>query len=252
MAEAMKTATHLSLDGGLVSISTKADLTAPAGSEATVLVLGGHRQNFIYGPSGFGEAVAQNQDLGVVVFTEEYEFQGGRLRVGAAPQPVGPDGAIYMERGPVASRPQLRWLAVWEGENFDLKTHRYGADSSEEIIRSLSEFNIHERDKGIALIPRDRDSRPYVEGPSITKELPGLALVEARQLTPSIAANLPRHPGTRVRGGHLYARDRGQHLVLKLVGDTAYSVIQPTLRSDENEVLAAVEEMSVEWNPNAA
>jgi hypothetical protein len=249
----MGTAKHLSLDGGLVSVSADADLTAPAASEATAVVLGGHRQGFACGPSGYGQAVADDRDFGVVVFTEEYEFQRGRLRIGSAPQPVGPDGAVYMETGPLGtSRPDLRWLAVWEGRNFDLKTHRYGGDTSEPIIRSLNEFDIREREHGIALIPRDDGSRPYVRGPSIAKELPGLALVRSVQLTPSVAATVPRHRGTRVRGGELYAGGEGRHLVLTLVGNTAVSMILPNLRSDESEVLATVEEMDIQWNPGAA
>lgn len=235
---------YVALDGEAVEIDSSLDLgseSCNAGVEIRSLAV--KYQHFVSGPLGFARhhALSPNLSNGTKL-DQEFSFQNGTLRLGSGDQIAGEDGAYYGSNGHPG---RVQW-AVWEGNAHSLLTFRYTASGDFDLLAVLQNFQLNESSDGISAIPIDRGNSLYISGPKITVDVPDFALLDARQLTPKEARELPKGRGTKVRGGELFvAHKDDHHKYLVLVGETTVTNIHPYDVSDD-ELLGGVEDLLVQ------
>lgn len=187
------------------------------------------------GAPRFGEERAL-QLLGAPL-DEEYEYGGGRLRVGYTEQMDGV--GLYRTR-----------LGVWEGARWSLSAHLSGTSTTADLLALLDAFQIAEHDEGPALAPRDKETS-LAEAPSVLKQLPGVGLVTVEPMTREVARALPRWQGRAVRGGELFRDDSRIEmgaLVFHLVHDSSRSVVAAGVDTPFDTLLEALEDLEVVWD----
>lgn len=228
---------HTALDGSQVRMTAPYDLNRP-GSTAFIVADGGtFRQEFGSGDLILGELVATAHGI---TLDEDYAFQGGRLRIGAAEKYDDQISLRYMMR-----------LGVWEGERHSIKTIIFGGTSSD-IIALYDQFEIRETTTGVILNPRKQGLGLVREGqgaPDIIKPIAELGLATVFKLTPSVARTIPPWAGRSVRGGELFVRnaDAPDRLFLVLVAETAVAYIQPNDAVSDVKLVAGASELTVDW-----
>lgn len=246
----MAIVTCRAVDGGIAEIHTSEYPAEVYTTDAVARLdrLGGRRHRIAAGHLKFAEGTAYDVDVSIgMIFTEEYEFQGGRLRLGAGRATVGPDGVEYYETGP-DGRPRLKLfrIAVWEGSSHSFYSHRYGGESSE-LVTALNEFRISDADEGLTCIPRS-PATTFVRGPAVMRMFPSIGLFEVEALTSQSEKGIPRHEGTKVRGGQLYVDRRGSSPVhFLLVGETAITRIFPEDPHPDSDTVEKIEDLLVHW-----
>lgn len=234
---------YVALDGEAVEIDTSLDLgpeSCNAGVELRTLSV--KYQHLISGPLGFARHYALSPRLSDgTQLDEEYDFQSGTLWLGSGNQIPGEDGAFY---GDMGTPGRVQW-AVWEGQNHSLLSFRYTAAGDFDLLAVLHEFELNESPDGLSAIPKRRGDTLYVSGPKTTVDVPDFALLDARQLTPREAREIPKGRGTSVRGGELFvAHKNDHHKYLVLVGDSTVTNIYPYEVSDD-ELMAGIEDLVV-------
>ena len=230
---------HTALNGGMVEIDGGgADLTRPFAS-FIVARFGSHLQEFGAGRLDFGATVARELEIDL---TEEYSYQGGRLRLGSGPW-------VDLD----TKHETVIRIAVWEGTAYSLKTVKYGGRSLD-LIALLDQFVISETADGIAMRPTNphevRLARIGGHAPSVVQNVPGVGLLEVAELTPERAKRLPPWAGLPVTGGELFVeneRSRDAKTFL-MVGHTAVSRLYPNHWEDEEAAIVdRFSKMKVEW-----
>ncbi|MFN2589080.1 MAG: hypothetical protein ABR613_13320 [Actinomycetota bacterium] len=233
----------MNLDGDFVKVwGDHLDLSKDVASVADV-VINGIRREFTAGPLWWGEAVAT--DAGVVL-AEEYDYQGGRLRMGAVEQVFPP-----VQETEVTTTSWLR-LCVWEGRQYSLHTHLYGTDEAT-FFGILDLFKIIETDRGIRLKAVDPRRTPLHKETAVLKDVPGLGLINTVRLTRESARGVPARKGTSVRGGELFLEEvessESPGFGFKyfiLVGKNTKTHVSPHPSESDDTVLHALEELEVD------
>lgn len=228
--------TVVALDGSLVRFSGPLNL-ASAGTTMFALINygGGVQQEFGSGGLDFAKHVARAHR---VTFSEEYAFEGGRLRL----------GSVVESLEKYQLRHTLR-LGLWEGKTASVKTVMYNRTPGD-LLAVYEQLGIEETPLGAILRPKNgydfvRDGRGR---PNVWTPVPGFGLIDVSKLTTSVARGLPSWPGARVKGGELFVQNRGdaQRELLILVGDTAVAQIDPDGPITDSLVEAA-SELTLDW-----
>lgn len=183
------TVTHRALDGRRYELSGRLDLGGPATSAIGVLV-GGRLHELTAGPAGLGADVAAA--TGVGGFDEELSFQGGTLRIGRT---------SHYDAGIRLAEQVL--LAVWQGRQHCLTLRLYGAGTVE-AVALLRTLRITERADGITVRPRPGSGARLADAATLTKQVPGLGLLEVSARTAAHAAALPGWQGVTTTAGELF------------------------------------------------
>lgn len=180
---------HRALDGRRFQLSGGLDLGQPFTSSVGVLV-GGRLHELTAGPVGLGEELARS--VGVLRFDEELAFQGGVLRVGRAQ---------HYDPGIRLTEDLL--VAVWEGSAFCLVVRLYRAQTAD-VVGLLRTLRITEHPDGIAVSPLPRSGAEFAGAATVTKQVPGLGLLEVSTRTAGHAKALPGWQGVTTSAGELF------------------------------------------------
>ena len=183
------TVTHRGLDGRRFELSGMLDLSQPCTSAVTVTA-GGRVHELTAGPAALGAELAAA--LGVERFGEELTLQGGRLLIGRA---------SHFDAGIRLTEDVL--VAVWHGRRYCLVTRMYRATTAD-AVGLLRTLRITEHDDGIALRPDAGAGTAFAEPATVTKQVPGLGLLEVSARTARHARALPDWQGVRTRAGELF------------------------------------------------
>lgn len=220
---------HLAIDGSTVTLTSGADLTAPATSIGRYTIDGIVRE-ITTQPGVFFDVLVAAEGVRP---TEEYQYRDGTLRIG---QTTHPDPTTGIER--------LDNTAVWESAGVSLAITTIDL-STEALLGVLDRFDLTPGTGGLAVTPRAGPA--WYDAPGLVKELPGIGLCEVFPLSNDIAGGLPSWPGTAVAGGDLYQDEMapGAPYVV-LITETARVNVLP----DTGAIEAAVEGAStlrVDW-----
>ena len=232
-------ATHTLLSSEMVILDAPYDIESGHATNFLTVEVGSRGlQELKAGPLPFGEAVAR-QVVGVLVFDEEYEYKGGRLRMGSA-----------VQVDPVSNNAETRRSAVWEGTSFSLNTNIYEGHSGD-LVAILDEFEFVERDNGLALeIRRPEVTRTNrrLHSPRFVKESKELGLITSMERTDGSEYRVPTWAGKSVRGGDLYQSDTsGETVRFLLVGRSSITEIIPRPGADVETIAQGAAELIVQW-----
>jgi hypothetical protein len=229
---------HLAIDGSVVSIDADADIStqATASGWAVVPSLRQAHPFTIYPPghSAVVEKAVKKIKAIDVGKPADYSTKGGELRVAEVQIPTATGG--------------IRTLTVgaWEGEKGCLTTSLVGSQS-DRLIEIFDTLNFSERSNGLAIdspvVVRPRE-------PEVVKEVPKVGILGIRPAIPSILERVPRAQGFPTVGGELF-RVRAAGDAVMLVTESAVVSIKPTSDVDTQDMMAAVENLRVEWAPRA-
>lgn len=181
--------THRSLDGTRVVYQGAFDLTVPFTAVADVAVPG-HVAEFSAGIGGFAEQIAGH--MGVTDFSDEFSFQGGRLRVGEA-----------VVDDPVGHLTDHLVLGVWEGRAHSMFAPLYNVGTSG-MLGLFNSVAITEHADGISISPRRELGARFTRSMEVLKGVPELGELIVTRLTRETARVLPAWAGTRVSSGELF------------------------------------------------
>lgn len=268
MATITAARTYTSLDGAQIKVapSLGADVFSCV-AHATFARPEIGRFEFVVGPRHLGRDLAF--DPQIVVDTEivdEYAFGGGDLVMASGFSPADRAGEHWeLTADGVAIRETMN-IAIWEGRNFSFHTFRYGPPDPalDGLLEVFGHVALDERPDGVAVRP-DRNGKFFLDdGPTIMQDVPGVALVEIRQLTQRNASVLPRRRGTRVRGGELFAhvperddphaahvharRDIHPETFLHKVTPSAIVTVLPHARAGERRLMDLATSLRVDWS----
>lgn len=111
----------------------------------------------------------------------------------------------------------------------------------------MDHFTISETPTGIVLEPTN--DQISVDRPArITQAIPGLGLLRSHRLTRQTMRTLPEWTGTQVAGGELFVENQGEfNQYFVLISATGLTTIQPFTAIAEVDFLAAVRDLTVEW-----
>lgn len=222
--------THRALDGTAITLSGELDLSRPY-SSVIRLDFANRLHELTAVDRRFGMEWATS--LGVPKLTEEYGFQGGRLRIGHGQ--VADESLHDFPRLLGAKATERVTAAVWEGRAHSLCGHFYFAQTSD-VIRLFDAVRITEHADGISLLPKRGKRVTIAETASVAKEVPGVGLLEISGLNRETARQLPRWSGTRLATGELFRDTHGDGSVY-FVFATPTAVV--TVLPDEDEVRRA-------------
>jgi hypothetical protein len=243
--------TRLALDGSAVEIVSSEEPARVYTADVMTRLhqFGGRRQRFAAGPIDFGMRTAFDPDICVGMrLDQEFDFQGGRLRLGWGTQPIGPDGVDYWE---ISAAGELRRkpfrILVWEGRNHSMYAHMYGGEGSD-LLEAISQFTVKESGLGITCIPNNPRATPFIRGPSVIQEMPTIGLIHIRELTKRTISEVPKKKGTKVRGGELFvARPDGPERFFLLAGKSSLTQLMPEEDIAIDDVLSRIETLDVTW-----
>ena len=225
-----------SVDGGAVDITGPADFSRPWASFADIAV-GPTLVEIGTGPPDWGFQVAEGAGISL---DESYDYRGGTLHLGEQSSTDSVTGLSGTHR-----------LAVWVIEGFSMKTHGYR--DTESLIAFLENFDLEGRADGIVLRPRRASTVSYVRSrtraPSYVQNVPGVGLIEVKQLTAEKRKASPAWPGASARGGSLYVEDKDTSAwSLLLVGDTAVTRLYPNYwEAPQEEIVDSFSDTAVVW-----
>jgi hypothetical protein len=115
----------------------------------------------------------------------------------------------------------------------------------ERLVEVFDTLAFSERRGGLAI---DSPITPRPREPEVITELPGLAILAIRPAIASVLEKVPRAPGLRARHGELF-RMRATSDAITLVTPSAVTAIQPMDDGRADELVAAAQEMQVDWTP---
>jgi hypothetical protein len=203
--------THRALDGRRFQLSGQLDLGQPFTSAVGVTV-GGRLHELTAGPTGLGEELARAN--GIERFDEVLSFQGGTLRIGRAGHF---DAGIRLVEDVL--------VAVWEGRRYCLVLWLYRATASD-AVGVLRTLRITEYDDGITLNPGA--GAEFADQATLTKQVPGLGLLEVAARTAQHAKALPNWQGIATTAGELFQDTLGngkEYFVL--AGTDTWTTVMP-------------------------
>ncbi|MGH8905703.1 MAG: hypothetical protein ACRD0K_04130 [Egibacteraceae bacterium] len=175
-----------------------------------------------------------------VTLDEEYEYHGGRLRVGSR-QARTARGVLDRVR-----------TAVWEGRRHCLSFHLNGAATTSDVLAVLDGLRVDETGGGITVREASGDPLWFVDGPSVLKPVKGTGILEVGPLTSRVARWLPRWAGTRVLGGELFVTDpRGPRMHFMLVAGTAFASLVPLRGADPDAIADRLASTRVAWDASS-
>ncbi|MEV6105051.1 hypothetical protein AB0M28_10090 [Streptomyces sp. NPDC051940] len=180
---------HRALDGAAYRLESDLDLREPFTSAVEVLV-GGRLVEFTAGPVSLGESVAAS--LGVTAYDSELTFQGGTLLT-----------AVTEEREPRSGLLERPLLVVWRGRRYAMVTRLYGLDTAS-VLALLRTLRITETGAGLVLVPDAAAGSGFAGAATVTKEVPGLGLVEFTRRGKGHGDQLPPWKGVAVGSGELF------------------------------------------------
>ena len=224
---------YTAIDGSRVVLRT-AGVTSGAPASCTAIAqLGRRRLDLASGVPAHGRDRAAV--VGVVLH-EEYEYRGGRLRVGAR-ESRSPQGVLDRVR-----------TAVWEGRRRCLSFHLNGATTTADVVAVLDGLELDETADGLRVREARGGPLRFVEGPSVLKPVRGTGVFEVGPLTSRLARWLPRWAGTRVPGGELFVSDpRGPRMHFMLIAQTAFASLTPARGADPDAVADRLGSTSISW-----
>lgn len=205
--------THLALDGRRFRLSGGLDLSQPFTSAVNITV-GGHLHELTAGPIGLGEELARAN--GVERLDEVLSFQGGTLRIGHAG---------HFDAGIRLAEDLL--VAVWEGRQYCIVLRLYRA-TTPDVVGLLRTVQITEYDDGIALRPDAKAGCEFADQATVTKQVPGLGLLEVSARTAQHARTLPDWQGMTTTAGELFqdTLDNGNPYFV-LAGADTWTTVMP-------------------------
>jgi hypothetical protein len=205
--------THLALDGRRFRLSGRLDLSQPFTSAVTISI-GGRVHELAAGPIGLGEELARAN--GVERLDEVLSFQGGTLRIGRAG---------HFDPGISLAEDVL--VAVWEGQRYCLALWLYRATASD-VVGLLRTLRITEHDDGIALRPDAKAGCEFADQATVTKQVPGLGLLEVSARTAQHARTLPDWQGISTTAGELFQDTLGNgNPYFVLAGADTWATVLP-------------------------
>lgn len=203
--------THRALDGRRFRLSGQLDLGEPFTSAVNISV-GGRVHELTAGPIGLGAELARAN--GVERLDEVLSFQGGTLRIGRAG---------HFDAGIRLAEDVL--VAVWEGQRYCLVSWLYRATASD-VVGVLRTLRIIEHDDGIALEPGA--GCQFADQATVTKQVPGLGLLEVSARTAQHTRTLPGWQGVATRAGELFQDTLGNgHPYFVLAGADTWTTVLP-------------------------
>jgi hypothetical protein len=185
----MAEVSHRALDGRRFQLSGPLDLSQPFTSVVGITV-DGRLHELTAGPVGLGEELARA--VGVEALDEELAFQGGTVRIGRA---------RHYDAGIRLTEDVL--VAVWQGRRYCVVLRLYRA-STADAVGLLRTLRITEHDDGIALTPDPRSGTEFADAATVTKQVPGLGLLELSARTAAHAGTLPGWRGVSTKAGELF------------------------------------------------
>ena len=228
----MSTATHVALDGSVVTISMEADLSGYP-SSVGVFDVSGYQREFTVGHLELGQWAAK--EVSGVTLTESYGHQRGVLRIGSRIV----SNNLYNGEDRV-------WVGVWEGKQSSLITQLFNLKDSSEVVSLFAAFEIRELPRPCELTLKPMDARVVADGlPIVAKEVPNVGLIEIDRITNQTARSLPRHAGTRVRGGELFLAESPAHFLL--LGQTTLTTVVPHPGTGHDDVAGRLETLTISW-----
>ena len=227
-----------SLDGNRVILATPGAAGGPPASCAGIAQAGPRRLDLAWGSHAHGERRAA---LVGVALDEEYDYRGGRLRVGTR-----------VSRTPSGVLDRVR-TGVWEGRRQSLSFHLNGPTTTADVLAVLEELEVEETTDGVRVQQRDGEPLPFADGPTVLKPVSGVGVFEIAPLTSRLARWLPRWTGTSVFGGELFVDDpRGPRMQFLLVTETALASLVPTPQANPDLVADQLASTTVSWGTRAA
>ena len=228
----MSTTTHVALDGSEVTISLEADLSHDPSSVA-VFDAYGHQREFTVGNLELGEWAAR--EVSGVTLTESYGHQHGVLRIGSR-----------IVRNNLYDGDERVWVGVWEGKQSSLGTQLFNIRDSSGVVSLFDAFEIRELPRPCAVTLKSRDARVVADGlPLVAKLVPNVGLIEINRITNQMVRSMPRHSGTRVRGGELFFAESPAHFLM--LGQTTITTVLPDPGTGHDDVASRLETLTVSW-----
>jgi hypothetical protein len=225
--------THTALDGSRVVLQMSGAAHGGPTSCTAIAHVGRRRLDLASGVPAHGEARAA---LVGVVLDEEYEYRGGRLRVGAR-EVRTPRGVLDRVR-----------TAVWEGRRRCLSFHLNGATTTSDVLTVLDGLRVDETADGIGVLKASGEPLRFADGPSVLTPMRETGILEVAPLTSRVSRWLPRWAGTRVPGGELFVTDpRGPRMHFMLITDTAFASLVPMRGADPDMVADRLASTIVSW-----
>jgi hypothetical protein len=223
--------THRALDGRRFQLSGQLDLSQPFTSAVSVTV-GGRVHELTAGPIGLGEEIARAN--GVERFDEVLSFQGGSLRIGHA---------RHFDAGIRLVEDML--VAVWEGLRHCLVLSLYRATTLD-VVGLLRTLRITEHSDGIALKPDAKAGCQFADRATVTKQVPGLGLLEVSSRTVEHARALPDWQGVTTTAGELFQdtlSDGNPYFVL--AGADTWATVMPLADTRVGQLPAVADRLAL-------
>lgn len=222
---------HRALDGRRFLLSGQLDLGQPFTSAVGVLV-DGHLHELAAGPIGLGDELAAA--AGVTELDEELTFQGGTLRIGHA---RSYDAGIRLTEDNL--------VAVWLGRRYCLVLRLYRA-STADAVGLLRTLVITEHEDGIVLAPQPGSGTEFADAATVTKQVPGLGLLEMSTRKAGHAGALPAWQGVRTRSGELFQDRLGNGSpYFVLAGDDTWVTLLPLADTAVDRLPAVADRLSL-------
>ena len=223
---------HKAIDGGTVTIDGPVDLRAPFTSSGRLLD-GAIVRELTTAPPGTADAFsAEATFAGAAV--EEYDIQGGRLRVLAR-----------AHRDPRTGSVRIQVAGIWEGAHHALVLHDTDVDATA-VIDRLTGLDLEDDEAGLRVVADG--GRPWYDPARLVKELPGLGLAEIQPLTRTAERELPPFAGTETDGGELYRDETIQGTpTLLLVNDTAVTRLTLDEAASPDDAATSASGLVVTW-----
>ncbi len=150
-----------------------------------------------------------------------------------------------------------RWVPMsflaWVGNRYSLYLHE-SASPTEQLLKILATLSLSEGRSGLTARSSNGKALNWTRTPSIVTEERGTTQLEIRPLTSVEAKRLPRHGGTTVRGGELYARYEADEdgvdslRDLTLVTDTAVVRGVPVPQADPQSCVDLMSNCLCAWS----
>lgn len=217
--------THRALDGTAVTLSGELDLSSDYTSHIRIDFTGVLHE-LSSGDAKFGRDWTRL--IGIGRMAEEFQAQGGRLRIGTATMTDRslrgiPALCSVTEKLPLVA-------AVWEGQDHAVCAHFYHA-ARKDAVQFFDALRIREHSDGISLTPKVERHATVAETASITKLIPGVGLLEISRLNRETARGLPKWRGTRLRGGELFRGTQSDgSIYFMFVTQSAVATVVPDKR----------------------
>jgi hypothetical protein len=225
-------ATHVALDGSVVTISMEADLSLDP-SSVGVFGVDGREQEFTAGSLKLGRWAAR--EVSGVTLTEAYSHQGGVLRVGSR-----------TVRDTLHGDEDRVWVGVWEGKRSSLTTQIFNLSDSSQVVSLFDAFEIREPATPSAVILKPADASVVANGiPCVTKLAPGVGLIEVDRTTAQSQRLVPKHRGTPVSGGELFFDEKPPSFLL--LGPVTITKIMPAHGVRHDDVATRLQTLRVSW-----